>query len=235
MQKSKLATLVALTLAATLSHAAGSEQPYVPTLNLSAEVKEMAAPDQMQVTLAVERSGKDLASANKQVLEVTAEALRQAKAAGLPDAALDQVSTSQTYDEKGKPTGWRVRAQVELAGSDFEPVSQLSGRLAQKMELVDVSFGLSRAKRAEVQGRLLTASAKAFMEKARTAAVALGYRTATVKEVNINENGFIPRPMPMMKARAGAFEMAADMPPVPTSGSNVEVSVTTSGQVELVK
>lgn len=231
-------TLSALALAAALATAqmataaerATDKPAEPPTLQLSAEVRETVVPDLMRVVLSVERSGRDLGQANRQALGVANDALRTAKAAGNDiDASLQRVHTQPAYDEKGRPAGWKVRAEVLLTSKTFDKLGTLSGELSERMALDFVGFELSQAKRAQVQASLRKQLGQQFLEKARQMAEALGFSGTAVQTVALDEQRS-ERPVgPMFMAKASV----ASAPVVPTDAGTVDVSVSLQGQVVL--
>lgn len=201
-------------------------------LSLTAEVRKAVEPDLMHVVLAVESAQKDLGAANRKVLVQINEALDGLKPYGPGlTAAIQQVMTSPVYDEKGKPGGWRVRAEMVVQGTDFEKVASTVGRLSTRMELTQLEFVLSPGQRQKVQEDLRTQLGQEFNAKARSTAAALGYRNAQIREVSLQEDGhFGPRPM---MAREMALMAADGAPSLPTQAGPTEVVVRMHGSVFL--
>lgn len=212
--------------------AAASDAP-APTLTLDAQVREAVRPDTMRVVMAVERSGKDLGALNRQTLTLTQEGLQAAKAAGAGlEPSAGALSTNVVYDEKGRPQGWKVRAEIVLQGTSFEKVSTTSGQLANRFELVSLEFILSPQKRREVQESLRTRLGSDFRTKANAMARALGYSRAEVQSVQLQENASPRVGLPMA---VKSMAMVAGAPPLPTEAGETEVAVSLSGTVLLLK
>lgn len=231
------ASIAALTLAVALSPPAASAQENAPhgrisqagasTLALSAQVQELVAPDVMRVTLATERSGTDLSSLNKQVLEQTNTALTTAKRAEV-QANLDGVFTSPRY-ENGKRMGWVVRSQVALEGSDFAKVAGAASKLQSSMEMAGVTFSLSPALRNKVHTSMRQALADAFKAKAQDMSEALGFRGYKFQALALEEDNapvFMERASPVRAMST----MAAD---IPTQTAKELVSLRMNGTILL--
>jgi len=205
------------------------------TLSLSAQVRESVAPDLMRVHFAVERSGKDLGAANRQVLQLANEALASVKASAPSlEATIQQVMTIPVYNDQGRPQGWRVRAELAVQGPEFDKVSVVAGKLSTKLEMVSLDFALSAAARKDVQVRLRSQLGSEFLTKATATARALGYRTAEVRTVHLQEDEGELRVPPMQRGMAMAA-VADAMPEMPSQAGKTEVVVRMNGSVELVR
>lgn len=217
-----------LPLGLALSCFATAALAEAPSLTVTAQVQEEVSPDHMRVTLAVERTGKDLGGLNRQVLELTNQLLQQAKAPGV-QAVLDGVSTAQAYDN-GKRQGWVVRSQVLVEGKDFAQVAAVTSRLSSSWELASVTFGLSPALREKVQVSLRDKLGQSFREKAQGMAQALGFKRIQIQAVTLDE-----AEAPVYMERAASVRMlssaAAD---VPTQAAKETVTVRLSGSVLLL-
>jgi predicted secreted protein len=206
-----------------------------PTLTLDAQAKALVANDEMQVIFAVERDGNDLSAMNQTVLQALAAAISDAKKVEGVRARMGTVQTNPNWTPQGKPNGWRVRGEVSLSlqnsSQNFASLGNLAGQLAQKLQLSGINFKLSDDARTAAEKQLIKNAAGAFRAKAQDAASALGYKSFDIKEVNLNNgNNVVIRQAPMMKAMRSDSMSAA---PVPSEGSDSEVTVTFSGTVNL--
>lgn len=221
MRSSLISLGLALSCFATAALAEG------PTLTVTAQVQEDVTPDQMRVTLAVERTGRDLSSLNRQVLELTNLALTQAKTPGVL-ATLDGVSTSQAYDA-GKRQGWVVRSQVLLEGRDFAQVAAVASRLSTTLELSSVTFGLSPSLREKTQESLREKLGQSFRAKAQDMALALGFKRIQIQAVALDE-----AEAPVYMERGASVKMLSSASAdVPTQAAKETVTVRLSGSVSL--
>jgi predicted secreted protein len=225
----------ALILIATNSGAQATNKEGPPTLTLEAQAKSLVANDEMQVIFAVERDGNDLSAMNQTVLQALAAAISDAKKVDGVRARMGTVQTNPNWNPQGKPNGWRVRGEVSLSlqssSQNFTSLGNLSGQLAQKLQLSGINFKLSDDARTAAEKQLIKNAAGAFRAKAQDAAVALGYKSFDIKEVNLNNgNNIIVRQAPMMKAMRSDSMSSA---PVPSEGGDSEVTVTFSGTVNL--
>jgi predicted secreted protein len=207
----------------------------LPTLALDAQAKLLVANDEMQVIFAVERDGNDLSAMNQTVLQALAAAISDAKKVDGVRARMGTVQTNPNWTQQGKPNGWRVRGEVSLSlqnsSQNFASLGNLAGQLAQKLQLSAINFRLSDEARTLAEKQLIKNAAGAFRAKAQDAALALGYKSFDIREVNLNNgNNIIVRQAPMMKAMRSDSMSSA---PVPSEGGDSEVTVTFSGTVNL--
>ena len=117
----------------------------------------------------------------------------------------------------------------------LQQLSQLTGRLSEKLQLASVAFRLSSERRRIEEDRLLSEAAKSFQDKATQAATAFGFKSYQIRDLSLRPGGnFQPRPVYMGRS-AEAMPMAASAPPpVPTDGGESEVVVSVSGTVDLI-
>lgn len=200
-----------------------------PTLALDASARATVPNDEMVVTLAVERDGPQPGPLNEAVLTQLNAAIAEARSVDGVRARLGQVWTQPNFTREGRPQGWRVRGEVVLESTRLQPVAQLGGRLAERMQLAGVQFRLSGERRRAEERRLLGEAAQAFRARAAEAAAAFGFQGYEIREIALRGAG-APPPRPFAAARAQAEAAAA---PLPTEGGDSDVVVTVSGTVEL--
>lgn len=202
-----------------------------PVLSLNTVTREQVEPDEMRIQLAVERQGFNLGQLNSEVLTAVNKALATLKREDpAVTAVVHQLYTSPMTVEGSSVKNWSVRAVLQLSGSNFDSVSKAASKLATNMEMVNLGFELSDAKRAEVMASMYDEAGKQYHAKAKALGKALGYSDYKVLTVGVHESGGGGGPMPrmaMMKTMADAS--------VPTQPAKVEVSVQMSGTVALHK
>jgi predicted secreted protein len=232
-----LAARVAAACAASLVLGLMGAEPVAaaPTLQLDAMASATIANDEMVVVLAVDRDGQQLAPINEAVVSQLNTAIAEARRVEGVRARLGSLSTFPNVTREGKPNGWRVRGEVVLESRMLQQLSQLTGRLSEKMQLSSVTFRLSSERRRIEEDRLLSEAAKSFQTKATQAATAFGFKSYQIRDLSLRPGGnFQPRPVYMGRS-AEAMPMAASAPtPVPTDGGESEVVVSVSGTVDLM-
>lgn len=224
--------LLSLALAgATAAHAA-------PELSLDAQARAEVENDEMTVVLSVDADGPQVQALTQSALATLQRASGKAKRTPGVDIRVGNINTYPVWGAavkgKGKISSWHLRADLTLKSTDFAALGLLASELTSELQITNVDFALSPARRAVEEGKLMTAVAQSFKAKASALGQALGYPKFGIKAVQFNQQfgGGGGRPMPMMMAMKGA-SMSADAVPVPTDGGKSDVVVTMSGTVEL--
>lgn len=222
-----------LCLGTALLLGAGAVASAGPTLALDAQARAEVTNDEMVVVLAAERDGPQVGSLNDAVLAQLNAAIAEAQAVEGVRARMGSISTQPNFSRDGRPQGWRVRGELVLVSGRIPVLSQLGGRLAERLQLASVQFRLSTERRRTEEARLLAEAARAFRARAGEAATAFGFKSYELKELTLRSAGNgSPRPMAMSMARGGP-EAAVASAPLPAEGGESEVVVTVSGTVTL--
>jgi predicted secreted protein len=203
-------------------------------VQLSANGVVEAQQDWLVLTMSVTRQGSDAGTVQAALREASEPALVGLKKATQP-AAMEVHSGAfnlqPRYGADGKINGWVGSTELVIEGNDFARIS-LAAAKAQTMAISNLTFGLSRATRTqlEIQAQLL--AIQEFKQKATQIARAFGFSDYALREVTVQtvapQNGPVPR---MMAMRAGG--MVADASPMALEGGKSFVTVAVSGAVQL--
>ena len=207
-------------------------------VQFSASATEELTQDQLTVTLEAVKEGPQAAEVQAELKRVLDAALTEArKQAQATTSEALSVRTGNfnlypRYNSSGKPSGWQGSAQLVLSGNDAAKVSQAAGKLNQ-LNVVNVSYGLSRAVREQHESQLTTEAITRFKARAAQMARDFGMKGYTLGAIAVSstEPGFEPRPV-LMAMRAKAETVAADAP-LPVAPGKGVLSVTVSGEVVL--
>lgn len=206
--------------------AANTEEPSASVLRLSAEAVRRVGVDEMIVVVASERTGEAPGALNTEVLAELDAAIAQSRRTPGITARLGGLHTQPA--PQGRPGPWQVRGEIVLESRDFRALGDFAARLAQRLQLASVRFGLSSERRRAVEQELLGEAATAFQDKARAAANAFGYSAYRIKEVALA--GSEPRPGPILMRMGAAAESGIG---IPTEGGEAQVQVRIEGTVTL--
>lgn len=220
--------------AALLSVLALGAHAQGPVVNLDAQVAVQLENDEMTVTLSAVEEGTKVQQLSQSVLSTMQRAVARAKRAEAVSAALGSIATYPVWGPKGKTGSWTVRSELVLTSKNFTSLGLLASELTSDLQLTNVSFSLSRARRVAEERRLVNELAEVFMEKAQSGAQAFGYKTYEVKSLNFTGQAAnnVPQPM-MMSARAGAADQA--FVPIPSEGGRSSVGISVAGTVEYAR
>ena len=229
-----IASCVLLTCASSsFSQEASAPQSPRNVVQLSASGAIEVQQDWLTVVLATSRDGADAVAVQTQLKLALDAALTEARKAGLPgqlDVRTGNFSLYPRYGKDGKIQGWQGTTELVLEGRDFARIASTAGKIP-TLTMGNVSFSLSRAQRAQVEGQAQAMAIEQFKAKASEIAKSFGFAGYGLREisVNANEGGGMPRPRAMvMEAKMASADMA-----VPVEAGRSTVQVTVSGAVQL--
>jgi predicted secreted protein len=189
--------------------------------------------DLLTMVLATSRDGSDAGMVQTQLKLALDAALTEAKKAVQPgqlDVRTGNFSLYPRYGKDGKINGWQGSTELVLEGRDFARIAATAGKIS-TLTMGNVSFGLSRSQRAQVEGQAQAMAIEQFKAKATEVAKGFGFTGYSLREVSVNASdaGGMPRPrMVAMEAKMASSDMA-----VPVEAGKSTVQVTVSGAVQL--
>lgn len=227
-----LSLTVPLALGAQVARAESARQNVV---SFQASATQELTQDLMLITLQATREGSQAAevqSGLKLQLEAALAEARKTAQPGAMEVRTGSFSVQPRYQSNGRVNGWQGSAQLVLEGTDIARISQAAGKLNQ-LQVVGVSYGLSRALREQKEAELTQQAIARFRARAAQVASGFGFKSWGLGEISVSstEPGFEGRPPMLMAMRAKGAEMAdAPLPVEPGKGL---LQVTVSGQVVL--
>ena len=229
--------LVSLMCFANTVFAAERDMRHAPevtdVLNLDTTVGKEITPDLAVMVLAIDREGADSAVLSREVNDILARALAQAKAAPGIVAASGGYNSFPRQDSKGKRVGWQLHAEIVLKSRDFGALGQLAGKLASEMVVTGSNFEISPELRAAEESGLIERGVQAFRAKAMTAAQAFGYGGYRIREIHLGSAGQQPGPRPL--AMRSMAREAGDSAGIPLESPRVSLNLSVSGAVQLLR
>lgn len=196
-------------------------------VNFQVSVESSLANDEMQVTLVSEQQGKTPGG-------VAGRVNADMKwAQSLVDANKDvQALTTgyQTYPlyEHNAITGWRVTQDLQLTSSSITGLTELIGKLQDRLQVRDIQFHPTRAARDTEENKLIEQGLDAFRQRAALISRHMDNREYRIKDMHIMTESQRP-PMPF---RAGMAMEAKMAPPPSVEPGTSTVTVTVSGTIQ---
>ncbi|MGF6859037.1 SIMPL domain-containing protein [Paraburkholderia sp. CI3] len=230
-----LALALGAPVALALNPAPARAQTMMPqpsgVLSLNAQASAEVPQDEVEITLFYEQEASEPSSLTSTLNERADAALQKARGVSGVTARSGAFSIFPSTDRDGRITTWRGRTEVVLESRDFAAASKLAGQMASIMQVGNVRFSLSPQAQRAAEQRLSGEAIKSFREQAAASSQAFGFSGYSIREVNVNHSGVMPRPMMMMSARA----MGADAKNAPLSleGGTSTVTVNVSGSVQM--
>ncbi|MGF6295740.1 putative secreted protein [Paraburkholderia youngii] len=200
-------------------------------LSLNAQASAEVPQDEVEITLFYEQEASEPSALTSTLNQRADAALQKARGVAGVTARSGAFSIFPSTDRDGRISAWRGRTEVVLESRDFAAASKLAGQMASIMQVGNVRFSLSPEAQRAAEQRLSGEAIKSFREQAAASSQAFGFSGYSIREVNVNHSGVMPRPMMMMSARAmGADEKSA---PMPLEGGTSTVTVNVSGSVQM--
>jgi predicted secreted protein len=238
-QKTARAIALALALstpfafASAAARAQGVIQPEpAGVLSLNAQASAEIPQDVVDITLFYEQEASDPSALTSTLNQRADAALRQAKGVSGVTARTGSFSIYPSTDRDGRISAWRGRTEVVLESHDFAAASKLAGEMASNMQVGNVQFSLSPEAQRAAEQKLTGEAIASFRKQAGAAAQAFGYGGYSIREVNVGQNGVMPRPVMMMSARAMGADAKASAP-LPLEAGTSTVTVNVSGSVQM--
>jgi predicted secreted protein len=222
---------VALALNPVLARAQTMMQQPSGVLSLNAQASAEVPQDEVEITMFFEQQASEPSALTSTLNERGDAALQKARGVSGVTARSGAFSIFPSTDRDGRISTWRGRTEVVLESRDFAAASKLAGQMASIMQVGNVRFSLSPEAQRAAEQRLSTEAIKSFREQAASSAQAFGFSGYSIREVNVNHSGVMPRPMMMMSAHAmGADAKGA---PMPLEAGTSTVTVNVSGSVQM--
>lgn len=218
--------------AATLCAPAGAaDAPPFPLLELSAEASVEAANDVASVEAYYEATGASPGTLADEVNRAMAEAGRIASAYPAVKLRSGANTTMPLYNRNGRSIdAWRMRAALTLESRDLKVLTELVGRLQERLAVSSLQLAPAPETRRKAEDAALVEALRNFEARARLAAETLG-RRYRIHRLVVGGGGLRPPPMPAFRAAMAAGSEVAP-PPLEAGASTIRVEVT--GSVELL-
>ncbi len=226
-------TALSLSALLTIGSTAHAEPTGYNQLTFSSEVKSEIANDEVRASLYKKVQASDAKTLARQLNTAINAATTIAKRYPTVTVSTGQQRTYPRYDKNDKIIGWTGQANIDLKSTDFTATSQLIADLQETLVMDSLNFGVSEAKKDELERQLMSRASKAFQEQAQSLTAAWGAKGYRVINVNLNTGQNYPRPVygTMMKAEA----MSSSVPSQNFESGDSTITVSANGTIEMVK
>jgi predicted secreted protein len=226
-------TPVALTLTPAMARAQGVMQSQPSgVLSLNAQASAEVPQDVVNITMFYEQEASDPSTLTATLNQRADSALQKARGVSGVTARTGSFSIFPSTDRDGRISAWRGRTEVVLESRDFGAASKLASQMASIMQVGNVQFSLSPEAQRAAEQKITGEAIKSFRDQAASSAQAFGFSGYSIREVNVNHSGAMPRPMMMMSARAMGAD-AKGMAPMSLEAGTSTVTVNVSGSVQM--
>jgi predicted secreted protein len=197
-------------------------------INLQAQAEREIPNDQMIVILATEHEGSNAASISQEINRDMQWALDIIKAYKDVDSKTGNYQTYPIYN-KQTITGWRSSQQVEIKSKNMAGLTELVGKLQEKLQVKQMNFSPTDATRKQHENELIEEAMVAFKERVAIVGKHMDQKSHRIVNIHISSGGYQP---PIMYERAmKTMAMDAASAPAVEAGMS-KISVNVSGSVQ---
>jgi len=189
------------------------------------------ANDWVRAVVGVSDEHSDAAALADSVNQTMAWALEIAKSAADVRAKSGGYHTSPVYQDD-KLRRWRASQELILESADPEAVSELVGRLQERLQLRSIGFTVSPERRRETEDALIEETLAAFRARAKLVSENLGARGWELVHVSIDTGGG-PQIRRQHFAEAAVMRSSAALAPPALERGSSRLSIVARGTIEL--
>ena len=221
-------------VAASLSSAATvasseNDNTHYDRISLLATASDKIDNDILEATLTVYREGSNPSELSEKVNSAIQWAIGEAKKTSEVTVQTLGYQTNPVYQQQRLST-WRVRQSLRLESKDITGLSQLIGKLQERLAVERVGYRISAQRRNMVEEKLIAEAMALFQRRAKLVAKQMDRDRYRVVQMNINTGGGAPM-RPMMHTEMSDMAGASIAPSFEAGAQTVTVSV--SGTIEL--
>ncbi|MEE9575446.1 MAG: SIMPL domain-containing protein [Gammaproteobacteria bacterium] len=198
------------------------------TVNLQASAEREIPNDEMIVLLATEHEGSETASLASKINSDMQWALELIKQYPTIQSQTRSYQTYPTY-RKQVIIGWRASQQVEIKSKDISALTELVGKLQEKLQVKQMSFNPSKETRTNFENELIEEAMQAFLARVEIVKKHMPVKNQRIINLNINTGGFRPPVMHAQRGMMDSMKMAGG--PAVEAGTS-KLTVTVSGSVQ---
>jgi len=198
------------------------------TVNIQAQAEREIPNDQMIVLLATEHEGSDTAGLAAKInsdMQWVLEIIKKYS------AVESQTKNYQTYPTFRKQIviGWRASQQIEIKSENIAALTELVGKLQEKLQVKQMSFSPTTETRVRFENELIEEAMQAFLARVEIVKKNMPDKNHRIINLNINAGGYHPPVMHAQRTMIKSMEMA-NAPSVEAGKS--KITVTVSGSVQ---
>ncbi|MCF6364431.1 MAG: SIMPL domain-containing protein [Gammaproteobacteria bacterium] len=223
-----LLPLIVATVLLPLVAGADDEVTHYDRISLQAMASAEVENDILEATLSVYREGSNPSLLSEEVNSTIQWAIGEAKKVSGVTVQTLGYQTNPVYQQQ-RLSAWRVRQSLRLESRDIAKLSQLIGKLQERLAVGRVGYRISTQRRNNVEESLITEAITLFQQRAELVAKQMGRSRYRVVQMSIDTGG---APMqPMMRAEMSAMADARISPNFEVGAQTVRVSI--HGTIEL--
>jgi len=225
-----LPLFVTVSLLPAVTMASGrDDDTHYDRISLLATASNEIDNDILETILSVQREGSNPSELSEEVNAAIQWAVGEAKKVSGVTVQTMGYQTNPVYQQR-RLSAWRVRQSLRLGSKDITALSQLIGKLQERLAVERVDYRISVQRRNTVEENLIAEAIALFQWRAKLVAKQMNRDRYRVVKMNINTGGGVPV-RPMMRTEISAMADARIAPSFEAGTQTVTVSV--NGTIEL--
>jgi predicted secreted protein len=203
------------------------DDPLFNQVNLQAQVERDIPNDQLIVMLAAEEEGKEAAKIANKINQDMDWALVIARQHKSIESSTQAYNTYPIYDKRSV-IGWRAVQQLELKSTNITELSELVGKLQERLQVKNMHFSPTRETRVEYENELIEEAMLAFKQRVEIIKKHMDEKNVRIVNLHVNTGGRYPQPI---YAETRMMTMDSKSAPAVEAGTS-NITVTVSGSVQ---
>ncbi len=212
---------------------ANTSSPNRNLVDLSASATRLVANEEIKVTLASERRGKNPADLAQQANEDVAWAAELVKQKPAVKLSSGNYQTFPLYSQgnQSKPT-WQLVQEIVISSTSVEDVTALLGELQNRLQIRNTQFFITPQTRREVENQLIEEAMKAFRERAEVIGRMMPAADYEIVHISVRtDSGGNPEMRMMRNVAAVQMDMEDSMPAPTVEAGQTSITVHVNGSV----
>ena len=223
-----IAVIIGLLLFNPFNASARDDETLFNVVNLQAQAEREIPNDQMTVILATEHEGREATTITDRVNEDMQWALDIIEKYPFAESRTTNYQTYPVYN-KQIISGWRASQQVEIKSTNIKGMSDLVGKLQEKLQVKQMYFSPTDETRKKYEDNLIEEALEAFKNRVTIVKKHMDNMDHRIINININTGGYQP---PIPYDRGGLMKsMAMETAPAVEAGTS-KITVTVNGSVQ---
>jgi len=198
------------------------------TVNLQAQAEREIPNDQMIILIATEHEGSNTTGLTAKINSDMQWALEIINKYSAVESQSKSYQTYPTY-RKQVVIGWRASQQIEIKSENIAALTELVGKLQEKLQVKQMSFSPTTETRVRIENELIEEAMQAFLARVEIVKKNMPEKNHRIINLNINTGGYRPPIVHAQRTMMNSMEMAS-APSVEAGKS--KLTVTVSGSVQ---
>ena len=208
---------------------AHENEPLFNQVNLQAQSERDIPNDQLTVLLSVEEEGKEAAKIANKINKDMKWALDKAETQSDIKSRTQAYNTYPIYDKR-TVIGWRASQQLELKSTNITALSELVGKLQERLQVKNMRFSPTRETRVRYENDLIEEAMIAFKQRVEVVKKHMDEKNVRIVNINIRTGGGHPQPI-YAENRMMAMDSMSKSAPAVEAGTS-KMTVTINGSVQ---